>query len=413
MLTPGQKNHPGRTGQTAAAGWPALPPGLWRQVAEGRPDPSVLRLLRAARASRNLLLLRALHQRRRGAAAWDAIVAVLADVRRHDQEAFSAWAADPATGARLAHAVREGDGGVAEAAAAAAHRARRPFRLSVGVRNGTVALPGLGWAELAGDPAEACVERVPGGGTVVCAGSVRVRVPDRLGSPAPRWEPLPRLFLRAHGRRLSVRLETADPLRLGAPALPPAPCGAAAREGWRRRLGEAWRILAARHPAQAAAVAGTVTALVPLHAESAAGSRHRDWLSASFADAPGLLALAPLAAPASLAAALVHETQHSTLYALADCATLLDAEPGSRVPAPWSAEPRPPHALLQGAAAFLVTALFWHGESLHGNSGAREEFERWRRTAREAVATLAGSPWPTADGRRLINAMADVLSSWE
>lgn len=416
----------------------SLPPDLWRQIARGTPDPGTLRLLATARAGRNLLLLRALHHGPRTPG-----IEILATAHRHAPAVFDALIQDPATGALLADAVRGGrPGAVTLLAAAAGHRAGLPFRLDVPVRDGTLVLPGLGHTTLAPRTATARVSRGPLGPTVIAADALTpVTVPDgpgdttagrlpvsaeggpdpdsgrapvsweRAGDTAPRWTPAPGLRFAAHGSRWAVRLDSHGPPPLGA-AGKPAPLGAAgeppALARWRWRLGAAWAWLAERHPDRARSLRGTVRAVVPL-APGPPGA----WLSASFGDAVGLVALAPLDEPAELAAALVHETQHSLLYALQDLTRLLDAPPGTHGPAPWSGRPRPPSALLQGAAAFLATAGFWRTEAAHGNPAAHAPYERWRRTARRAAAELARGGWLTADGHRLVDALLDVLTEWD
>jgi HEXXH motif-containing protein len=149
--------------------------------------------------------------------------------------------------------------------------------------------------------------------------------------------------------------------------------------------------------------------LVPLAGEDGTG-----WRSASFGDATGLVALSPVDDPAELAADLVHETQHSLLYAAMDLVELLDAPPGARADAPWSDRPRPPAALLHGGSAFLVTAGYWRTELRLGNPAARRPYEHWRRTAATALTTLAAhEEWTTDEGKRLLDALRTVLTSWE
>jgi HEXXH motif-containing protein len=396
----------------AAAPAPALPlpGGLWRQIARGTPEPGTLRLLRTARASRNLLLLRALHNHPDGTAGWESGMVLLAAVRHSAPAVFDTLIADPATGSVLAEAVRTGRrDAVAALAAVAGHRAGVPFRVDVPVRHGTLVLPGLGHATLDEDASTACVERGPDGTSVSTPGSTTlVPVPDTPGEAAPRWEPAPRLRLVSHGERLTVRLDSHGPPGLGHSR----PLGPAEVARWRVRLGAAWERLTARHVHQANAVRGTVRAVLPLAPEPPDGAGG-PWLSASFSDAFGFVALAPLDDPAELAAALVHETQHSLLYALQDLTPLLDARPGARGPAPWTDRPRPPSALLQGAAAFLVTAGFWRTEAAFGHPSARAPYERWRRTARRAGDELARGGWLTAHGHLFLNALWEVLAEWE
>jgi HEXXH motif-containing protein len=397
-------------GRGAAAPAPplTLPGDLWRQIARGAPDARTLGLLRTARVGRNLLLLRALHSELRDDPGWRRAVALLAAARRHSPAVFDAVIADPATGAVLADAVRTGRVGVVPAlAAVAAHRARMAFRLDIAVRDGGLTLPGLGRAWVGPGPVAVRVERGPAGTAVVAPGSA-IRVPDTPGHTVPGWEPVPRIQLQAHGARFAVRLDPYALPRSGARPLTPVE-----HTRWRERLAAAWELLVARHPGRAATVGGTVCAVVPLDGLTHAPGARRSWRSASFSDAFGLVALAPLDEPAELAAALAHEAQHSLLYALQDLTRLVDAPPGARGHAPWSDLPRPPSALLQGATAFLVTAGFWRTEAAWGNSTATVPYERWRHTARTAADALARGGWLTANGRLLLDAVRDVLAEWE
>ncbi|MEU6086341.1 HEXXH motif-containing putative peptide modification protein [Streptomyces sp. NPDC047085] len=385
-----------------------LSPDLWQRIARGTPDPGTVGLLRTARTGRNLLLLRALHAELRDEPGWRPVVTLLAEVRRHAPALFGTQIADPAAGTALADAVRTVlPGAVPALAAVAGHRAGLPFRLDVPVQGDGVVLPGLGRARVGAGPATVRVER-GAYGTAVVAPGLRVEVPDPPGRSAPGWEPAPRLQLSSGGAVFAVRL---DPY-----ALPHAGAdrgGPVAEDRWRERLAAAWELLAARHPGRAAVVGATVRAVAPLAEPAHAPGARRPWQSASFSDAFGLVALAPLDDPAELAAALVHETQHSLLYALQDLTPLLDAPPGARGRAPWSDRPRPPSALLQGVSAFLVTAGFWRTEAAFGNRAANAPYERTRHIARTAAGELARDGWLTAHGRLLLDAVRDVLAEWE
>ncbi|MEV1067805.1 HEXXH motif-containing putative peptide modification protein [Streptomyces sp. NPDC050263] len=401
-------------GRPAAPGHaPVLPAGLWRQIARGTPDPATLRLLRTARAGRDLLLLRALHHDARGTAGWDAAVAVLAAVRRHTPAVFDALISDPATGTVLAAAVRGGGREeVVALAAVAGHRAGLPFRLRTPVRDGALVLPGLGRAVLGPGGGTACVERGAYGTTVTAGGRrAAVHVPDVPGAAAPGWEPEPLLRLTARGARLTLRLTPHG--RAAERRGPGGADGPDDADRWRDRLGAAWDRLADRHPDRADTVRGTVRAVADLASAPSTPTAPARWRSASFSDAFGLVALAPLDAPAELAAALVHETQHSLLYALQDLTPLLDAPPGAHGTAPWSDRPRPPSALLHGAAAFLVTAGFWRTEAACGEPAARAPYERWRDTVRRACDELDRGGWLTTSGRLLLDAVREVLAEWE
>ncbi|MGW2326695.1 aKG-HExxH-type peptide beta-hydroxylase [Streptomyces sp. NPDC001700] len=379
--------------------------------------PARPELLREAVRSRTLLLLRALKDRGNddGTAAG---LALLADVQRHSPEAFAGALDLPATGAWAAYCVRAatsaGPGAplppeaadLAALAGAAAHRAGLRYRITVAARDGAVVLPGLGLAVL--PPGTALAElHGAGGASALDGGGRTVRIPGAPGARAPGWHPEPRVRVTAAGRTLDVRLDALHPFRQGGAPLPPRPLGAAERRAWRAGIAAAWALLAERHPARARDVTGAVASIVPLTGPS-------PWTSASYGDAVGAVGLAPHPDARSLAAALVHEAQHAKLSALLTVVDLLDAPPGVRAYAPWRDDPRPPAGLLQGAYAFLAVTGFWRDEALRtgADEAAQAHFARWLRPTADTVAALARSPWPTAEGRLLLDAMRRTLDGW-
>ncbi|WP_251095946.1 HEXXH motif-containing putative peptide modification protein [Streptomyces sp. Caat 7-52] len=389
----------------------ALPPHLWQEIARGTPRRDTLDLLRRARAGRNLLLLRALHRELRGGHRWTAATELLATVRRDAPAVFGGLIAGPVAGTVLADAVRgRGPGAVPALAATAAHLARVPFRLDLPVHGGALILPGLGQATVGAAARTALVVGGPAGTTVRVPGArLTVPVPEEPERPVPGWRAVPCLRLTAHEVHLTVRLDSGSrPWPRAAHPLTPAD-----HERWSRRLAAAWERLVTRHPDRARTVGGTVRVVVPLEEAAPGPRRDGGWSSASFSDAVGLVALAPVEDPAELAAALVHETQHSLLYALQDLTPLLDAPRGAYGPAPWSDRPRPPAALLQGIGAFLVTAGFWRDEARLGHRPAAASYERWRNTAGDVAEQLVRRGWLTGNGRLFLDAVRDVLAEWE
>jgi HEXXH motif-containing protein len=348
-------------------------------------------------------------------------LALLAAVQRRSPTAFAGALDLPATGAWAAYCVRAataaGRGAplppeaadLAALAGAAAHRAGMRYRITVAARDGAVMLPGLGLAVL--PPGTALAElRGDGGESVLYGGGRSVRIPRAADTRAPGWHPEPRIRVTAAGRTLDVRLDSLHPFRQGGAPRPPRPLGAAERRPWQADIAAAWALLAEHHPARARDVAATVTSIVPLTGPSS-------WTSASYGDAVGAVGLSPHPDAPSLAAALVHEAQHSKLSALLTVVDLLDAPPGIRCYAPWRDDPRPPAGLLQGAYAFLAVTGFWREEALRAGTDeevhrAQAHFARWLRPTADTVAALAHSPWPTAEGRWLLDAMRGTLAGW-
>ncbi|WP_328914964.1 MULTISPECIES: aKG-HExxH-type peptide beta-hydroxylase [unclassified Streptomyces] len=351
----------------------------------GGGGPQAFALLRSARRSRNLLLLRALRERARAAepdGGGGRVPAYLEDgldllrtVQAHAPAVFDAVMDDPMTGAWLGCWARGGPSAetaaeAASLAAAAAHRAGLRFRIEVPVRSGAVMLPGLGLAlppgavdtaEVTGDGAHCRVDG-PAGGVRVPEGDLATRDGDG-------WYGLRRVRCVAEGRTWTFRLDSLNPFRLGHDPVEPRPLDAEEAARWEAELGAAWRLLVSRHPARADEVREVVSSVVPLRGEGPAVDGRGGWLSATLGDAVGLVALAPHPGTRTLAAGLVHEVQHSKLCALLDLVDLLESPPGTRCYSPWREEPRPPSALLQGAYAFMAVAAFWRDETAAVRAG--------------------------------------------
>jgi HEXXH motif-containing protein len=384
-----------------------LPRQTLDALAAGGGGPQALALLRSARRSRNLLLLRGLYERARAAEPTGGAGQVLAHledgldllrtVQAHAPAVFDEVMDDPMTGAWLGCWARSGPlaepaAVAASLAAATALRAGLRFRIAVPVRSGAVMLPGLGLAlppgavgraEVTGDGGHYRVDGPAGGVRVPSTG----RAPDDGpgDSDSDGWYGLRRLRCVADGRTWTFHLDSLNPFRVGRDPVAPRPLSAEEAAGWEAELGAAWRLLARRHPARATEVLHVVSSVVPLRGEDPAVDGNGGWLSATLGDAVGMVALAPHPDTRSLAAGLVHEVQHSKLCALLDFVDLLESPPGTRCYSPWREEPRPPSALLQGAYAFMAVAAFW-----------RDEAAPTVRAGAETAPGTAPGPPPTA-----------------
>lgn len=371
-----------------------IPDAVFDALASGEGGREAIVLLRRARHSRNLLLLRGVldgpcgEAARAGAdllsrvehVAPDTVAALL------DGPSFGAWAAHasadcPAHGGGTCTA-----GDLAALAAVAAIRAGVAAEIAVPVREGTLRLPGLGTATRLGEVVRAVLATAPGPGCRApaeppsavdsgpCVGSggsglprgvgsgrdagVEIRVPDAVhrlprdpGREGHRWQPV--VVLRAEHRGMTLRLplETADP-RL--PALDTALAGPAA---WQGLLQSAWELLVDCHRARAEELAEGLTCLVPLPAPA------RGVASATSRHAFGAVLASWQASPERLALTLLHEFQHSKLGALTDLVTLYEPGGPARLHAPWRPDPRPPGGLLQGIYAHLGDLAFWRARS--------------------------------------------------
>ncbi|WP_250283234.1 MULTISPECIES: aKG-HExxH-type peptide beta-hydroxylase [unclassified Frankia] len=267
-----------------------------------------------------------------------------------------------------------------------------------------VSRPEAGGAGSGGAGANEAVAGAPGSGGV-----------DADAAGGGCWFPLRRLRSTAEGRRLEVALDDADPYRrFGALQV---------RDGledhevarWQMLLDEAWALLVRHHPQRADAVRAGLTVFVPL-LDARAGHA----VSATSVDAFGAVCLITPTSAAALATDLLHEFQHTKLYALMDILPLLEDRQDRREKiyyAGWRPDPRPVTGLFQGAYAFLGLLEFWNVQRRSGGARTRRiaefEFVRCREAVAAAVDTLRSSRVLTALGRRFVEGMAHALRRWE
>ncbi|MEV6049627.1 HEXXH motif-containing putative peptide modification protein [Streptomyces sp. NPDC052107] len=349
-------------------------------LAAGGGGPEAVRLLRQARRSRNLLLLRRILDGPCAAAAEPA-ADLLARVERAapavarsviDASSFGTWAARAASDCpahRHAGCTARDLGALA---AVAAVRAGLGTEITVPVHDGTLRLPGLGTATRLGPVGEALVvvttrpEAHPGPDgpppgprpTRFPGCQVDIRLPGEV-RPLPRdpgraghdWQPVAFLEARHRGLALRVPLETADP------RLPSLDTASARPAAWQELLRSAWRLLVDSHPGRAEELAAGLGGIVPLPAPA------RGVTSATSRHAFGTVLASWPADPDRLALTLLHEFQHSKLSALADLVILHEPDGRPRLYAPWRPDPRPPAGLLQGIYAHLGDLAFWQHRS--------------------------------------------------
>ncbi len=399
----------------------------------------MLAVLRAGRLSRNLLLIRAVLDTvaRRGMsvggeleAAYDLLAtadarapAAVRDVLRYPS--VGVWAAgclrtlraEPQLTPRLATDLRQ----FAAIAAAAALRAGIPFDLSVPVRAGTVTLPTLGVALLppVGEPDADNAATIRGGpkAASVLGPAACVAIPVDPTKDAAGWQGLRLLASRSGTAVLEVPLDDVDPFRAG-PGFDPA--GRLDDEtflAWQNMFSQAWDLLIGEQPRYAAELASTLTAVVPLP------SSGRVWLSMTFTDAFGSVALALPSSAVLLARTLIHELQHAKLEGLLGLCPLLreqndDGTSPVAMYAPWRAEPRPARSLLQGAYAHLGVTAFWRVRRRTAPPGpaadvAHLEFGMWRDETRRAIAQLRSHHVLAETGERFVTGMDATLERWQ
>jgi HEXXH motif-containing protein len=299
-------------------------------------------------------------------------------------------------------------------AASAALRAGRAFEVTTYVRDGSVMFPTFGLARLGTRRGWCRVRsRSGGGGVEISVDGMTMAVPfeESAGAEAT-WLPLRSLRSSAAGVELRVWLDDLDPFRGCGQLRAAARLDATAVEDWQAKLDEAWSLLVRDHRSRAEAIAAGVTSIVPL-----LPTKEAPELSATCHEAIGAVAMTPPCNSLNLALALVHEFQHTKLWALLDLVPLVERSSNELFYAPWRPDPRPLQGLLHGAYAYLGLTGFW--EEHRGRGGPRDaagedlahfEFAMVRDQVTRALDALQRSGRLTPPGRRFINGMSRRLS---
>ncbi|MFI9598758.1 aKG-HExxH-type peptide beta-hydroxylase [Streptomyces sp. NPDC052043] len=426
--------------ETAAViGAHVLPDPVFDSLAAGEGGREAVLLLRRARRSRNLLLLRRVLDGPCAAAAV-AGADLLARVERVapdaaravvDASSFGTWAARAVSDCPAHRRGTCASGDLGALAAVGAVRAGIAAEIAVPVRDGTLRLPGLGTATRLGTADEALVVVAPEAGPHTAADScgccpgprpagehghagpghgcrVQIRacgevrsLPRDPGRVGHDWQPVAMLEARHRGMTLRLPLETADP-RL--PALDPAGAVPAA---WQGLLQPAWELLVESHPRRAGELAAGLSGIVPLPAPA------RGVASATSRHAFGTVLASWPADPGRLALTLLHEFQHSKLSALTDLVTLHEPDGRPWLYAPWRPDPRPPGGLLQGIYAHLGDLAFWddRGGRRHGPEPADSAWRvaRVQAQTERGLAQAATHVRLTRLGRRFLDRVAQTV----
>ena len=334
---------------------------------------------------------------------------VAGEVLRHP--AAGAWAFHTLRGLRgepTGPAARPA--GLAALAAAVLVKSGAEGAVEVPVVDGAVTLPSLGQAMLGTSDRFALVRSGAAGAEVIATGA-RVAIPADAEADAPGWRGMRALAAGAGKFTIRVLVDDLDPFRMPG-ALVNGRLTAAEAAEWRAVFHDAWQVLVTGHPVAAAEVAAVMRAITPLE-RPPTGQR-----SATSSEAFGAVAVSrPVDAPA-LAAALVHEVQHSKLNAVIDIVPLVRPGVGHRrYYAPWRDDPRPPAGLLQGAFAHLAVSGFWrrqrHREGGAAAIRAHAEYARWRAGALQVTRALLTERLLTEPGKVLASAMLRTLTAWQ
>ncbi|WP_048584308.1 HEXXH motif domain-containing protein [Streptomyces viridochromogenes] len=404
---------------------------------QGSGDGALVDELIGAEHSRRLLLLRALYDRSVGLSsgsddsplslsdAWELLERVQAKAPEVVEDVLMA----PGTGTWLSCSLRilrktlDSEiplwatlGHLASLASASAAAARIEFTSTVPVNQGTVSLPGLGYAVLPTDEDWTTARvtgdqrrlRITGSGGEVVVG------PDRARR-APGWQPTRRVTLGRGTAARSVTLEEHDPYRGFSGASAPRALSESEARAWRSSLAEAWDILQRDEPTFVDALRRGLMSITPLPR----GERFRPYSSSS-AEAFGGLNISLSDEGAELAATLVHEFQHVKLGALTHLAPLVRQPETEEQPdlfrAPWRDDPRPLEGMLHGIYAFLGVTRFWrvHRRAAEGARAplAHFEFALWRDAVWSALDAVRRHERLTPLGRRLLDSLAQSCAGW-
>jgi HEXXH motif-containing protein len=388
-------------------------------LAGGRFTTSLIRRLRSAEISKNVLLLEAV--RRTAARSGPGETVVLIDssfevlqVAQASQPgvvdalfalpSFGLWAVECLMRLRNGTGQAGDIGHLAGFAAVAALRTRQHCHLRLPVREGIVYLPtlgqvtipsgsGLSWADFFSD----------GHGATVASGSWQLHLP--VGSSGARgWMPAYGVGASSDGLEIRLSLEGSDPF-LSQLAPSPCPVSQELAQEWQQRLTGAWELLTRYHKDVAHGIAGTLTTIIPSSelepGQPVTATSGWAWGAVMLSLPPGKLAFAE---------SLTHEFHHLVLAAVEDVTTLFSAARDDLCYAPWRDDPRPRSALLQGSYAFLGVAEFWLRESwvMSGADQQKAQAELARRSENVAVALSELRGWAglTPSGKLFVEQLA-------
>lgn len=268
---------------------------------------------------------------------------------------------------------------------------------------GRASVPGGGRAGPPAGAGSAGTHRGVGGAVEVRRGSDGV-----WRSAAEGWRPIRALWAE-DGR--AVLIDDADPHRDEERRSDPygltvaGALGGGQHARWRTawRDAQPWLRLGGE---RAQGVGALLDCFVPLTRSPTAHS------SATRGDAFGALLSSTPHSGLELATTLVHELQHTRLFALSALTVLHTADDGPRYWAPWRPDPRPFDGLFQGAYAHLGLEDFHLGVALSAASpsvrdAAWADHCRCRRQVEAALPQLLGCSRLTPQGRTLVTAMAE------
>jgi HEXXH motif-containing protein len=295
-------------------------------------------------------------------------------------------------------------------AAVAAIRAGLDFEMRVPVRDKDVMLPTLGMARLESHApwAEVCARD---GQVEIRTATERVCLPRRYSDDSPGWWGIRQLVVETGVHRLAIRLDDLDPYRgLNGP-VPPRRIDSDEVEAWRELFQQAWELIVRHLPGYANGMPHVLESIVPYPAVLFRNQ------SGSAGEAFGSAVMERPVDAASLAATLVHESQHLFLYGLTNLISLHADDDRQRFYTLWRDDPRPIGGVLHGIYSFFGVTEFWRAMVDSGSPAqsrrASFEFAYWRAGTWRTLQALQGDPALTEAGQRFIEGIAERLRPWQ
>lgn len=397
-----------------------LSPTEYAALAGGHGGAGAVRSLGRGQLSKHLLLVKFIGETWTGDPAdRDRAMNVLIKAQAAAPDAVGDLLADPMVGAWAAWTARRvrgtihaqtplwvDSGHLAAIAVAAAAHSGVDADLTLYVRDGRVAIPGLGCALIA-EPDFTPVRVTARNGTVVVHGAGgTVRVPGNARSDGDSWQGMRLLTAQAHDHSININLDDLDPYRDGHHAPAAKRLSPEEVQQWGVVFAASWELLTRYVPRRADELAAGLRSVVPLARLDPRSAR-----SATVRDAFGSFGLTLPSTAADFAVALVHEFQHSKLSGILDLMPLYDPAARELHYAPWRTDPRPIGGLLQGVYAFVGIADLWRAlrDCPVLAQRAEQEFASVREQVSHALVSLEDCDALNPAGRRFTAGMRAVV----
>lgn len=400
-------------------------------LATGLGGSSAINTLRRGRLGKHIVMLHALHRFITSehpdlTSQMNAAFTLLSSAQQRDPRSVDSILLHPSVGTWAAGCLRiltgaehsatplsVNVGHLAAIAAVAAYRTGLPFEISVPTHHGAVLLPTLGLAHSEeGRTQEGWATISHKSGRIrITVGERQIAVPPDPTEDSYCWAGLRRLNVTAAGLTIELEVDDLDPRRGNPSALPAGRLDEAELQHWRATLGHAWNILVQHHRERAYEMSAGLVALVPVLPAAPGGGT-----SVTSREAFGSIMTSRPSDGLGLAETMIHEFNHSKLYALTDLVDLHNTGSDAVHYSPWRDDPRPVEGVLHGIYSYLGITDFWDVQRriLQGpqQEFAEFEFSLWSRQVAKSIDALSGSVQLTSMGTRFVNIMAKRAAEW-